>query len=144
MMIIQIILLTLSFVSANVVPLQDSILFAFEKCRALNVNLEKGQLSETVTSSFDLHCLKSSENVLEFTCNFFDSGSNKKLGQETFTGGSHLGKAELVDKNGKRINFLIGKKFASYASGSEPKLCVGIFIFEKDALKQKSSSLKFD
>lgn len=136
------IIFSFSSFAADVVPLKDNILFAFERCKTLAVNLEKGQLAETVTSSFDLHCKQNVSSPLEFSCDTFDTGSNKKLSQAVFTGGSNLGKAELNDKAGRKIEFLIGKGFASYQSGPEQKVCAGIFIFERDALKQKSSSPK--
>lgn len=136
------ILFSLPTFAADVVPLKDNILFAFERCKTLAVNLEKGQLAETITSSFDLHCKQTEGNSLEFTCAMFDAGSDKKLSESVFTGGSNLGKAELNDKEGRKLQFLIGKGFASYQSGPEQRVCAGIFIFERDALKQKSSSPK--
>ena len=137
-----IIILSSTLFAADVVPLKDNVLFAFERCKTLAVNLEKGQLAETVTSSFDLHCKQSPENSLEYTCATFDTGSNKKLSESNYTGGSNLGKASLKDNQGREIEFLIGKGFASFKSGPEQKVCAGIFIFERDALKQKSSSPK--
>jgi hypothetical protein len=132
------ILMAISASAAGVVPVNDNILFAFEKCKELSVNLEKGQLRESLNSSFDLHCRK--KDKLEFQCSYFDTGSSKKLNEETFTGGSDLGVGEFKNKSGSRIKFLIGKNFASYESGKELKACAGIFIFEKDALKRKASS----
>lgn len=129
-------------ISAKPVSLKDNILFAFEKCKSLSVDLEKGQLKESIASSFDLHCRKSDLGTLEFRCTFFDTGSDKKTNEIAFTGGSELGIAELQDGSGRIIKFLIGKKFASYESASEQKVCAGIFIFEQDALKQQASSPK--
>lgn len=137
-----IIILSSTLFAADVVPLKDNVLFAFERCKTLAVNLEKGQLAETVTSSFDLHCKQSADNSLEYTCATFDTGSNKKLSEAIYTGGSNLGKASLKDNQGREIEFLIGKGFAAFKSGPEQKVCAGIFIFERDALKQKSSSPK--
>ncbi len=143
MMQFILLLMMLVFVHAsNEVPLKDNMLFGFEKCKTLGVDLEKGQLAETTTSSFDLHCKKSQTDPLEFSCEYFETASNKKPPQDVLRGGSHLGRAELVSKSGTKIKFLIGKGFASYESGSEKKVCAGIFIFEQDALKQKSSSPK--
>ena len=145
-MIILSILFLFSLIThaSEVVPIRDNILFAFERCKTLSVNLEKGQLAESMTSSFDLHCKQSSSNALEFVCDTFDTGSSKKLSQSIYTGGSNLGKAELIDKEGRKIQFLIGKGFASWQSGVDQKVCAGIFIFERDALKQRSSSPKSD
>jgi hypothetical protein len=84
-------------------------------------------------------CERSQEKKEELLCSFYDTGSSKPLSKETFTGGSDLGVAELKDKAGRKIKFLIGKSFASYESGPEQKVCVGIFIFEKDALKRKGN-----
>ncbi len=136
------IFLNLSLFAADAVPLKDNILFAFERCKTLSVNLEKGQLAETVTSSFDLHCKQTEGKPLEFICAMYDAGADKKLSESVFTGGSNLGKAELNDNEGRKLQFLIGKGFASYQSGFDQRVCAGIFIFERDALKQKSSSPK--
>lgn len=118
------------------VPLKDNLLFAFEKCKMLAPDVEKGQLKETLESSFDLHCKKSSER--DFKCDYFEASSNKKQKEETFNGDSDLGVAELKSADGKKIKFLIGKNFATYESGPELKACVGIYLFEQDALKKKS------
>lgn len=125
---------------AGVMPITDNILFAFERCKTLSVDLKKGTLQESLASSFDLHCRKSLDDKMAFKCDVFDTASNKKLGQKIFSGGSELGEAMLVEKSGKKIKFLIGRKFASFESPSENKVCAGIFIFEQDALKQKASS----
>lgn len=99
------------------------------------MDLEKGQLKEAVTSSFDLHCLRLGDRPLELKCSYFDTGSNHKIKEEIFKGGSDLGVGELLNGD-KKIRFLIGKNFSSYESGSEQKVCAGIFLFEKDALKR--------
>ena len=141
----SLLLLSLFFslgLSAKPVSLKDNILFGFEKCKSLSVDLEKGQLKEASSSSFDLHCRLIDSEGLEFKCTFFDTGSDKKLKEIAFTGGSNLGAAELKDNKGRIIKFLIGKRFASYESPIEHKVCVGIFIFEQDALKQRASSPK--
>lgn len=131
-----------SFVAPGfAVPLKDNVLFAFEKCKALTVDLEKGQLTEAYTESFDLHCSKST-GELEFSCIRFDSKSNQRLGEETFKGGSELGKAQLLGRDGRRITFLIGKGFAAFEAPAEHKACVGIYLFEQDALKKKASVQK--
>ena len=131
--------LILIFISSAyaAVPLTDNVLFAFEKCKSLSVDLEKGQLKEAVTTSFDVRCEKDSDKKNDLVCSFHDTGSSKPLSKETFTGGSDLGVAELKDKEGRKIKFLIGKQYASYESGPEQKVCAGIFIFEKEALKRK-------
>ncbi len=131
-------------VYAGVVPLKDNILFAFESCKTLSVDLQKGRLNVTVAPAFDLHCHQTRENKLEFKCDTFEGSSNKKLVSETYKGGSDLGEAELKSIKGTKIKFLIGKTFASFESALENKTCAGIFIFEQDALKQKVSSPKSD
>ena len=135
LLLVNLIVVFLSVSAFGAVPLKDNILFGFEKCKSLSVDLEKGQLKETVTSSFDVHCRKKGD--LELECTFYETGSSKKLSQENFTGGSDLGVGELKDIKGRKIRFLIGKNFASYESGSEQKVCIGIHIFEKDAMKVK-------
>lgn len=135
----------ISATEAAVVPIKDGILFGFERCKSLSVDLKKGTLQENLMPSFDMHCRKSVLKDLEFTCDIFETSSNKKLGREKFSGGSELGEAVLKDESGqKTIKFLIGLKYASYTSASDNKVCAGIFIFEQDALKQKSSSPKSD
>jgi hypothetical protein len=121
---------------ANSLPLNDNILFAFEKCKTLSVNLAKGQLNEALTPSFDIHC-KKNKNLKEFICDFFSMDSNKKIKEEVFWGESELGIAELRNKKGSILKFLIGRKFASFESPSESTMCIGFYLFEKDALKQK-------
>ena len=112
-------------------------MFAFEKCKALSVDLEKGQLKETAAAPpFDLHCARVKEDPAALKCFSFDPGSDKKLSEETFTGGSELGVAELKDKNGTKIRFLIGKTYASYENLMDHKVCVGIYLFEQDAIKK--------
>lgn len=136
MRIFCLILLSIS-ASYAAVPLTDNVLFAFEKCKSLSVDLDKGQLKEAVATSFDVRCEKDADKKNDLICSFYDTGSNKPLSKETFTGGSDLGVAEIKDKDGRKIKFLIGKQFASYESGPEQKVCAGIFIFEKEALKRK-------
>lgn len=134
----KIFLLTIFIVSntfAAPVAMTDNVLFGFEKCKSLSVDLTKGLLIEAPSASFDMHCKK--ETAMDFVCDYFETGGNTKIHQEKFTGGSDLGAANLESKNGKKIKFLIGKKFASYESGPEQKVCIGIYIFEKDALKRK-------
>lgn len=138
MLLIKVILLLFPVLAFSAVPLRDNVLFGFEKCKSLSVDLEKGQLKEAVSSSFDLHCKK--KEALTMSCDFFETGSSKKIEEHTFTGGSDLGVAELVDGKGRKIRFLIGKNYASYESGPEQKVCIGIYLFEKDALKAKSGS----
>ena len=134
---IKLIILLLSFNFANAsVPLKDNILFGFEKCKALAVDLENGQLKEAVSSSFDLHCKK--KDNLEFSCDYFDTGSNKVLKIEEFSGGSDLGVGELKNTAGNKIRFLIGKTYASYEAVTDHKVCIGIYLFEQDALKKKA------
>lgn len=124
----------------GVVALKDNLLFAFEKCKSLSVDLHKGQLKEAVVSSFDVHCRKDAAKKLELKCDFFETGSQKKSEEAVFTGGSELGEGQLKDKKGRTIKFLIGKGYASFEDPSEHKVCVGIFLFEREALKRRSSS----
>ena len=118
--------------------MRDNILFAFEKCKELGIDLDKGQLKESKSSSFDMVCHKISNLELEFNCDYFETGSRLKLSSESFIGGSDLGIAELKSKSGKRLKFLIGKQFASYESSLDHKVCIGIYLFEQDALKKKT------
>ena len=135
--LILILLLTTS-VQARVVSLKDNLLFAFEKCKSLSVDLHKGQLIEAVSSSFDVVCKKVPNKPKDFSCEFFEAGSSKKSSESVFTGGSELGEGSLKDKNGKHIRFLIGKGFASFQNPQEHTACIGIFLFEKEALKKRA------
>lgn len=118
-------------------PVQDNILFAFDRCKTFSVDLKTGKWLESFTTPFDIHCRKSSEDKLQLTCDFFATDSSKKLSQDIYTGGTELGAADLSGPNGKKIRFLLGYKFASFESPSEKKICTGIYLFEQEALKKK-------
>jgi hypothetical protein len=136
---IYFIVLMLSFSSwASSVSVKDNILFAFEKCKSLSVDLQRGQLIEAPSASFDLVCKKINGKEFDFFCEYFDTGSTKKIAEEKFHGGSNLGQADLKSSKGGRLRFLIGRNFAAYESPTDLKVCVGFYLFEKDALKKKS------
>lgn len=118
------------------IPLNDNILFAFEKCKTLSVDLNKGLLKEEIVKGFDVHCQKIINTQFDFDCDFFETSSSQKIERIKFLGGSDLGVASLVNESHQRINFLIGKNFASFESDKEKKVCIGIYIFEKEALKK--------
>lgn len=130
--ILTLIMLT-SAALANV-PLKDNLLFGFEKCKILTVDLQKGQLIEASAPGFDVVCKKKTD--LEFSCDYFDTGSSRVLKTETFKGGSDLGAGELTSAAGDKLRFLIGKTYAAFEAGPEKKVCVGIYLFEQDALKK--------
>lgn len=134
MLVLKFLIMLMVPVYAGAIPIKDNVLFGFEKCKSLSVDLGKGLLKESVSSSFDVHCRK--KEGLDFACDFFETGSTKKISEEIFSGGSDLGVAELKDKDHRKIKFLIGKNFASFESGSEQKVCIGIYLFEQDALKK--------
>ncbi len=118
------------------VPLKDGVLFAFERCKTLSVDLQRGQLKEAASEAFDLHC-KRTDRALDLRCEFFDPGGTAVKKVETFAGGSELGVATLTAPAGLKLRFLIGKSFAAYESGPEQKVCAGIYLFEEEARKQK-------
>jgi hypothetical protein len=126
---------------SKVVPLSDNVVFAFEKCKTLSVDLEKGLLVESLSPSFDLHCKKISDSINSngFLCDLFREGSNIKNEQIKFTGGSELGWAQLKSDSGMMINFLVGKKYASFSNQSEyqSQMCAGFFLFEKELMQKK-------
>lgn len=122
---------------AGPMPIQDNILLAFDRCKSLTVDLKTGQWQESYAPSFDIHCRKLNDEKIKLNCDFFATDSSKKLFQETYQGGSELGAAEFVGPEGKKIKFLIGHKYASFESPLEKKVCAGIYIFEKEALKKK-------
>ncbi len=128
--------LFLSF-SLGAAPLKDNVLFAFEKCKTLKADLDKGQLREESVAGFDLHCFKQIANVNELKCIAFDPGTDRKLNETVMTGGSELGEATLTDMEGAKIRFLIGKTYASYENPNAHKVCIGIHLFEEDAKKKK-------
>lgn len=137
------VLITLFFITTSslfaAVPLSDNILFAFEKCRALSVDLKKGQLKEEILDPFDIHCQKIPDDKLSLKCTSFEATSNKKISENVYSGGSDLGVGELKDSEGRKIHFILGKGFAAYDSPNEHKVCIGIYLFEKDALKKAKS-----
>ncbi len=118
------------------VPLKDGVLFAFERCKTLSVDLQRGQLKEAVTEAFDLHC-KRTDRPLDLRCEFFETGGDRVKRTELFTGVSELGAATLATTGGLRLRFLIGKSFAAFESGPEQKVCAGIYLFEDEARKRK-------
>lgn len=126
-------------------PLGDSILFAFDKCRTITVNLDKLALEESNSPAFDIHCVNDSLNKLNFKCLFYDPGSNIKRSQEALQGGKIEKRGELSNQGGTRLYFSLEKGTAAFDSplASSPKenpsrkICAGVFIFEKDALKRK-------
>jgi len=126
---------------SKIVPLSDNVVFAFEKCKTLSVDLEKGLLVESLSPSFDLHCKKISDSMNSngLLCDLFREGSNKKNEQIRFTGGSDLGRAQLKSDTGMSINFLVGKKYASFSNQSEhqSQMCAGFFLFEKELMQKK-------
>jgi hypothetical protein len=125
----------LSFnIMAKPLPLKENLLFGFERCKALSVDLEKGQLKEELSNTFDVICRNKGE--FQFSCEFYETGSSKKISEEVFTGGSELGIGELKSSVGQKITFLLGKPFASFQSTIEQKVCVGVFFFEREALKK--------
>lgn len=132
-------LLVLSF-DVVAVPIKDNVLFAFEKCKTLVVDLEKGQLKEVLLPPFDVHCKKNSNSKsTEFNCIFYNPENNQKIKEEIFSGNSELGLAELRKSNEEKINFLIGRKFASFDSLKDHTVCIGFYLFEEEALKQKKN-----
>ena len=118
-------------------PVQDNILFAFDRCKTLSVDLKTGNWQESFARPFDLHCKRSSDDKFQLNCDFFATDSSKKLSQEVYKGGTDLGAADLSGPSGKKIRFLLGYKFASLESPSERMTCAGIYLFEQEALKKK-------
>lgn len=123
----------------------DNILFAFDKCRTFNLDLKKTAIVEVESRPFDIHCVQANTDKKLFKCDYFDTATNKKGDLENMSGGKSGMLGILSSKGGTSIRFSIEKGSASFqapittADGSENshKLCVGIFLFEKDALKRK-------
>lgn len=134
-------LILITSIEAMARPLKDSVLFAFERCKSLEVDLEYGKLKELIKPPFDVHCKKINDsNTNELNCVFYNPQNNKILKEEIFTGDSDLGSAELKNINSSKINFLIGKKFASFRSFNENIVCIGFYLFEQEAIKKKKSN----
>ena len=131
--------------SQEVEALNDNLLFAFDKCRTFNLNLKKTAIEEAHSRPFDLHCVQANTDKKLFKCDYFDTASNKKGDLENLTGGKVGKLGTLTSKGGTSIRFSLEKGSASYEviipseDGLENsrKLCVGIFLFEKEALKRK-------
>lgn len=138
-------LLLLSPVFADdVQPLGDNILFAFERCQTLSVDLKKGGLQVATVPGFDMHCMMSASNALEYKCDYIDLATNKKTQLEVVSGGKKSSNVSLMSKGGTTIRFIIGNQSAYYMTALSDnesiqgsKVCSGIFLLEKDALKKK-------
>lgn len=145
MLINLLFLLFISAQAAEMNPLNDNILFAFDKCKTISVDLNKTALVETVDPAFDIHCLNNESDKLLFRCDFFDVGSKNKKALEALTGGRDGKIGQLSNKGGTTITFSLEKGTAAFDSPvaskelAHParKVCAGIFIFEKEALKKK-------
>ena len=121
------------------VPLTDHVMFAFEKCKSLSYDLKKGELKEaSQLAPFDLHCKKRAQDEFVLDCSYFQLESNAVSHKEVFQGESQLGEAVLKSSDGVQIKFFIGKKFAAYIDPKKLQVCMGIYVFEKDALKKKN------
>ena len=130
--------------ASDVQPLGDNILFAFERCQTLSVDLKKAGLQVATVPGFDMHCVMNSSNVLEFKCDYIDVVTNKKMQLEVMSGGKKGSNVSLMSKGGTTIKFVIGNQNAYYMTAltdnesiQGSKVCSGIFLFEKEALKKK-------
>ena len=134
-------LLISSALADEIKPLDDNILFAFDKCKSITVDLNKTVLVEEVTAPFDIHCVNNESDKFQFKCDFFDAGSDKKKSLETLTGGRLVKMGDLSNKGGTKIAFSFEKGSASFQTPLEKshgmKVCAGIFLLEKDAKKRK-------
>ena len=128
------------------VPFGDNILFAFEKCKTLTVDLKAGTLTEVQVDGFDSHCKTQSSDQLEYTCESFDPNSQKKIGLEQLKGGKDKnGIGNLKNAGGGHIRVSLEKNTAQYETPIMDelgrtygrKMCVGIYLYEKEALKKK-------
>ena len=138
------ILMTSAF--AAEVPFGDNILFAFEKCKTLTVDLKSGTLTEAQVDAFDLHCKVKGKDQMEYTCESFDTGSDKKTGLELLRGGKDKNNiGTLRNAGGGTIRLNVEKNTAQYETLTMDevgiaygrKMCVGIYLYEKEALKKK-------
>lgn len=140
-----VLLLPLSSQADDLSPFSDNILFAFDKCRSFSLDLKKTAIVEVESKPFDIHCVQANTDKELFKCDYFDTASNKKGDLENLSGGKSGKIGILSSKGGTSIRFSMEKGSASFeapvasADGLENtrKLCVGIFLFEKDALKRK-------
>ena len=139
-----ILLVTSAF--AAEVPFGDNILFAFEKCKTLTVDLKSGTLTEAQLDAFDLHCRVRGKDQMEYTCESFDPGSEKKIALELLRGGkdkNNIGTLRNVGGGSIRVN--LEKNTAQYETPTMDevgiaygrKMCVGIYLYEKEALKKR-------
>lgn len=130
--------------ASDVLPLEDNMLFAFERCQTLTVDLKKGSLQSAAAPGFDIHCTNVPSNKLEYKCDYIDMKTNRKMQLEVLSGGKQDSNVNLASKGGTRIKFILGQQSAFYETpladneliqGS--KVCAGIFLMEKEALKKK-------
>ena len=134
--------LTSAVYAAEVEPLQDNVLFAFERCQSLSVDLKKPGITSNNLPGFDMHC--KSGTGLEFKCDYIDIKTNKRGQVEVFYGGKTGIKGILTSKGGTTLKFLTGQQSAYYETSltdneqiQGKKICSGIFLLEKEALKLK-------
>jgi hypothetical protein len=141
-------LISLSTFAAEV-PVKDNILFAFEKCKSLSVDLNTGLLKENNEKAFDIHCKMKSSDEMEFTCDFFDPGSDQKQSVELLRGGKDKNNVgTLRNAYGTFLRLYFEKSSAQYETSIisddgrsyGKKVCSGIYILEKEALKKKTKS----
>lgn len=130
-----------SLAADKVEPLGDNVLFAFDKCKVLYIDQQKPIIKTVDGPGFDIHCKESFGPKTQFKCDFFDTQSNKKTAQEALQGGRTDKVAQLTNAGGTRIDLSLKEGTAAYTSPLNnswgTRVCAGIFIFEKEALKRK-------
>jgi hypothetical protein len=145
--VLNLLFLLVTSVYAAEIPFGDNILFAFEKCKTLNVDLNAGTLTEVQVDAFDLHCKTQDSDLMNYTCESFDPSSQKKIGLEQLKGGKDKnGIGNLRNAGGGYIRVSLEKNTAQYETPLMDelgrkygrKMCVGIYLYEKDGLKKKA------
>lgn len=81
---------------------------------------------------------------LEFKCDYIDIKTNKRSLLEVFNGGKIGANVVLSSKGSSSLKFILGNQNAYYETPLTEneqiqgrKICSGIFLLEKDALKRK-------
>lgn len=144
LLLINLIFLIGTVVAADIKPLEDNFLMAFDRCRSLGVNLQKGEMQVADLPSFDMHCISKESSSTEFKCDYIDVKTNKRTQLEILSGGKSGQDVSLSSIGGTKIKFRLGQQNAYFEtpltdneSIQGRKICAGIFLMEKEALKKK-------
>lgn len=144
LLLINLIFLIGTAVAGDIKPLEDNVLMAFDRCRSLSVNLQKGEMQVSESPAFDMHCISKGNSSTEFKCDYIDVKTNKRTQLEVLSGGKSDQDVSLSSIGGTKVKFRLGRQNAYFEtpltdneSIQGRRICAGIFLMEKEALKKK-------